>query len=292
MKKVIAKILREQWDEEETPIPEKMLQRYFKFIDRVGIKIALPLLGLEDDEKKAEVLVKYYRESNNPKEEYIPINFSPSETSKLFEDRDYNLEELVEGYLTGNYDYDFHYDCYDYDHNWMWDDISNENQKYILGKAKEAGVDMDDEDYVVGFIEEEYGWDIGCAWGDAQNDADIGILHKDIFETVEDFYSKFDGEWDFDAGVYKGKISTVDLTQSTVFGDVIVDHLEYNNNIDWVGIMEGVIEYEMDNIGYDSVLFDEKPYIDTDKHFRYGGAGDMDKDYMNDILKDRFTEWD
>ncbi len=132
MKKVIAKILREQWDEEETPIPEKMLQRYFKFIDRVGIKIALPLLGLEDDEKKAEVLVKYYRESNNPKEEYIPINFSPSETSKLFEDRDYNLEELVEGYLTGNYDYDFHYDCYDYDHNWMWDDISNENQKYIF----------------------------------------------------------------------------------------------------------------------------------------------------------------
>ncbi len=75
MKKVIAKILREQWDEEETPIPEKMLQRYFKFIDRVGIKIALPLLGLEDDEKKAEVLVKYYRESNNPKEEYIPRYF-------------------------------------------------------------------------------------------------------------------------------------------------------------------------------------------------------------------------
>ncbi len=73
---------------------------------------------------------------------------------------------------------------------------------------------------------------------------------------------------------------------------VTVDHLEYNNNIDWVGIMEGVIEYEMDNIGYDSVLFDEKPYIDTDRHFRYGGAGDMDKDYMNDILKDRFTEWD
>ena len=49
------------------------------------------------------------------------------------------------------------------------------------------------------------------------------------------------------------------------------------------------MEYEWENIGYSSVFFDEKPYINTDKHFRYGGAGDMDKDYMNEILSDRLT---
>tara|TARA_R110002126_G_scaffold174187_1_gene322762 strand:- start:4343 stop:5230 length:888 start_codon:yes stop_codon:yes gene_type:complete len=287
MKKLIKNILREQWEEPE-PISEKMLKKYFTFIDRVGVNVALPLLGIESTEQKAEVLTKYYSEHPNPKEEIISVGFDANETSKMFSDSDYGMSELVEKYLSGNYEYDDYYECYDFDPNWMMDDLSEEILLFMRKRAIKS-VDGDDEDEIMDYIGEMFGSEIGCAFSEAQYDADVNELHKDIDREVESLYGNFKGEWNFNEGVFKTEISISDMAKSEIFGEELLNELEWNGTLDWSSVLSSVMEYEWENIGYSSVFFDEKPYINTDKHFRYGGAGDMDKNYMNEILSDRLT---
>ena len=52
---------------------------------------------------------------------------------------------------------------------------------------------------------------------------------------------------------------------------------------------KAALEIELNDWGYqEDYIFvgDEKPYINTDKHFRYGGAGPMDDEYFNDMFKE------
>jgi hypothetical protein len=55
-----------------------------------------------------------------------------------------------------------------------------------------------------------------------------------------------------------------------------------------------VLYEELNDWGYqEDYIFvgDEKPSINTDKHFRYGGAGTMNDEYFNDMFRDRLS-WD
>jgi hypothetical protein len=293
MKHLIKKILLEQsWMEDENqPIPEKALLRMHKFLDKIGLEKGIPLLLLNNSIQEVEVVMSYYQDYGGQWSEDVPVTFTASEVASLFDDRDYGLEHMVEDYLNNTYEYDGHYDCYDYDHNWMWDDIDEENKKEMLEKAKEAGIDMDDEDYVIGFIEDEYGAEIGCAWADAQHDADINELHKDIMDNVEDLFSEFDGKWDFEKGEFNGTIPFINLVSSEYFRDALDDNLTNSETLDTIWVKDGVIEGEWDDVRYgnSTTLFPNEVYINTDKHFRYGGAGDMDKSYMNEILSDRLS---
>jgi hypothetical protein len=295
MREIIKKILLEQswFDEDKVPIKGKASERVFKFLDKIGLEEGIPLLHLDDYEKEVEVVMSYYQDYGGQWSVDIPVTFTASQVASLFDDRAYGLENIVEKYLENNYDYDGHYDCYDYDHNWMWGDIDEENKKEMLGKAKKAGIDMGDEDYVIGFIEEEFGSDIGCAWADAQHDADVNELHSDIDSNIEDLFTEFDGKWDFEKGEFNGTIPFVNLVSSEYFRDAVDSNLLNADELDPYWILESVIENEWDDVRYGSTttLFPHKVYINTDKHFRYGGAGDMDKSHMNEILSDRLY-WD
>jgi glycosyltransferase involved in cell wall biosynthesis len=55
--------------------------------------------------------------------------------------------------------------------------------------------------------------------------------------------------------------------------------------------MAGIKEKEQDGYGgqYNYFFPDDLIRINTDKHFRYGGAGDIDWEYFNEILSDRLN---
>lgn len=293
MKKIIKKILLEQswFDDSNAPIKGNISERVFKFLDRAGLEKGITLLNLDDSEKETQVVMSYYKDYDGKWSEDLPVNFDASEIARLFKDRDYNLESIVEGYLKGDYDYSsWYHECFDYNHNWMWDNINEENQNYILEKAKEAGIDMEDDDAVEEFIEYTYGSDIGCAFADAQHDADINALHEDIMLEVESFLSEFNGKWNFDKGEFNGTIPFTRLVNSEYFEDAVRDNLDYGQ-FDTIQIKNYIIEKEMDDIGYGNTteLFSDTPSINTDRHFRYGGAGDMSESYMNEILSDRLS---
>ena len=59
-------------------------------------------------------------------------------------------------------------------------------------------------------------------------------------------------------------------------------------------MVQNILYQELNDWGYnDEYAFvgDEKPNINTDKHFRYGGAGTLNELHFNDMLVDRLS-WD
>ncbi len=289
MKKIIKKILSEQrWFENYSDLPESALEKIYKFFDKIGLEEGIPLLHLDDYEKEVDAVLSYYWVYGGDWSVDVPVTFYSSTVAQLFND---DIEKLVENFLDGNYEYDSHYECYSYDHYWMWDNINEENQKYILEKAKEAGIDIDDESELKEFISDEYGSDIGCAFADAQQSADIDALHTDIIDQVNDLFTEFNGKWDFETGQFNGTIPFIELTKSEFFRDALEDNLLNRPTIEPAWITESIVESEWDEIAYgnETTLFPNVPYINTDRHFRYGGAGDMDEGYMNEILSDRLS---
>jgi hypothetical protein len=292
MKDLIKKILLEQsWnDSDHEPIPDKILDKFYKFIDKVGPADALPLLHIDDAKRQHDIIMSYYNDYGGNWSSELPITFNAENISTLFPS---DVEEIAEKYLKNEYEYDGHYECYDYDHYWMWDSIDEENQKLILDKVKEDVVDIDDEDEVIDMIRTEFGSDIGCAFADAQHDADINYLHSEISEQVDEFLQNFKGTWDYESGEFHGTIEFSDLIRSEYFSELLESELEDSMVLDLDYLMVQVIEKEFDEIQTGWVgttdIFPHEIYLDVDKHFRYGGAGDMDITYMNDILTDRLS---
>jgi len=315
---LIRKILREYDDEEEISIfdkemfPEKVYQKIFRIFDKHiesnpnFIFDFLEGLNLFDEDIRSEdlesnIIYKYLTEHKDRPNSHIKITFIPSEMSTFFcdDDGDYDIQSIARSYFRFEYDYDVHYDCYDFEE-YYFDKIDKVNvdtmrEKYI----HESFGDEPNEEEFKEFVAEEFGDDIGCAMAEAQNSADIDYLHSDIRNGAEDYLSEFNGiisnnvDKDGNRGwklEFNGKREIGDVVNSEMFKETLHDHVHSGYSL-LSDIFSDVFYVERNEENYyDNVLLpEEKIYINTDKHFRYGGAGDVDPQYFNEILSGKLS---
>lgn len=306
MKKIIKKILREQEvDKEVDPFNDDLFTP--KYMEKLMVKMdddpdffmgeILPSMKFTNNQ---EINIIYnYLTNYKRKDYYVPVHFDAEELSNFFsEDRDYDIQHYAKKYFEQDYDNDYNYDCYDFD-SYYFDMIDSVNvwtmrEEYLEGLDGEGT-----KEGFMEFVESEFGDVIGCAMADAQNSADIDYLHSDIRNGVEDYLSEFNGiisndvDRDGNRGwklEFNGKREIGDVVNSEMFKETLYDHVDsgYSLLSDIFGDIFS-IEREGDNY-YDNVLLpEENIYIDTDKHFRYGGAGDIDPQYFNEILSDKLS---
>lgn len=305
MKKIIRKILREQEvDEEVDPFNDDLFTP--KYMERLMVKMddnpdffMLSLLPAMDFTNDQEINIIYnYLTNYKRKDYYVPVHFDAEELSNFFPNKDYDMQHYAKKYFEQDYDYDYNYDCYDFD-SYYFDMIDRVNVGTMREKYLE---DLDGEGTKEGFmefVESEFGDVIGCAMADAQNSADIDYLHSDIRNGVEDYLSEFNGKIDNDVDKdgnrgwkleFNGKREIGDVVNSEMFKETLYDHVDSGYSL-LSDIFNDIfsIEREGDNY-YDNVLLpNEEVYINTDKHFRYGGAGDIDPQYFNEILSDKLS---
>jgi len=315
---LIRKILREYDDEEEVSIfdkemfPEKVYQKIFRIFDKHiesnpnFIFDFLEGLNLFDEDIRSEdlesnIIYKYLTEHKDRPKSHIKITFIPSEMSTFFcdDDGDYDIQSIARSYFRFEYDYGVHYDCYDFDV-YYFDKIDKQNldllREYYLrdleGEPSEEGFEE--------FVEEEFGSDIGCAAGDAQHSADIEVLHSDFEEGITDYLSNFNGELQNqtdkegnkgDSVEYVGYIELGDLVSSPGFKEIL--HAELTHGYpNFTTIFDSIINDEHEGgAQYNYFLPEDCISIDTYKHFRYGGAGDVDWGFFNEILLDRINNY-
>lgn len=311
MKKIIKKILREQdyptvEYEEVDPyegllLPPNFMNRMMSKMDDdpdFFMREMLPSMKLSVDEEIN--LIYNYLTNYNRKDYYVPVHFDAEELSNFFsEDRDYDMQHYAKKYFEQDYDYGYDYECYDFD-TYYFDMVDKVNvdtmrEKYI----HESFGDEPNEEEFKEFVAEEFGDDIACAMAEAQNSADIDYLHSDIRNGAEDYLSEFNGiisnnvDKDGNRGwklEFNGKREIGDVVNSEMFKETLHDHVHSGYSL-LSDIFNDIftIEREGDNY-YDNVLLpEEKIHINTDKHFRYGGAGDVDPQYFNEILSDKLS---
>lgn len=306
MKKIIRKILREQeGDKEVDPFNDDLFTP--KYMEKLMVKMdddpdffmgeILPSMKFTNNQ---EINIIYnYLTNYKRKDYYVPVHFDAEELSNFFsEDRDYDIQHYAKKYFEQDYEYDYNYDCYDFD-SYYFDMIDSVNvgtmrEKYFEGLDGEGT-----KEGFMEFVESEFGDVIGCAMADAQNSADIDYLHSDIRNGAEDYLSEFNGiisndvDKDGNRGwklEFNGKREIGDVVNSEMFKETLYDHVDSGYSL-LSDIFDDIfsIEREGDNY-YDNVLLpNEEVYINTDKHFRYGGAGDVDPQYFNEILSDKLS---
>jgi hypothetical protein len=305
MKKIIRKILREQEGDKEvdpfndTLFAPKFMERVMRMMDDdpdFFMKEVLPGMNLSNEQ---EINIIYnYLTNYKRKDYYVPVHFDAEELSNFFsEDRDYDMQHYAKKYFEQDYDYDYNYDCYDFD-SYYFDMIDRVNvgtmrEKYLEGLDGEGT-----KEGFMEFVESEFGDDIGCAMADAQNSADIDYLHSDIRNGVEDYLSEFNGiiandvDKDGNRGwklEFNGSREIGDVVNSEMFKDTLYDHVDSGYSL-LSYIFNDIFSIERGGVFnyYDNVLLpNEEVYINTDKHFRYGGAGDIDPQYFNEVLHDK-----
>ena len=306
MENLIRKILREQEEDKEvdpfndTLFAPKFMERVMRMMDDdpdFFMKEMLPGMNLSNEQ---EINIIYnYLTNYKRKDYYVPVHFDAEELSNFFsEDRDYDIQHYAKKYFEQDYEYDYNYDCYDFD-TYYFDMIDSVNvgtmrEKYLEGLDGEGT-----KEGFMEFVESEFGDVIGCAMADAQNSADIDYLHSDIRNGAEDYLSEFNGiisndvDRDGNRGwklEFNGEREIGDVVNSEMFKETLYDHVDSGYSL-LSDIFDDIfsIEREGDNY-YDNVLLpEEKIYINTDKHFRYGGAGDVDPQYFNEILSDKLS---
>ena len=306
MKKIIKKILREQEvDKEVDPFNDDLFTP--KYMEKLMVKMdddpdffmgeILPSIKFTNNQ---EINIIYnYLTNYKRKDYYVPVHFDAEELSNFFsEDRGYDIQHYAKKYFEQDYDYDYNYDCYDFD-SYYFDMIDSVNvwtmrEEYLEGLDGEGT-----KEGFMEFVESEFGDVIGCAMADAQNSADIDYLHSDIRNGAEDYLSEFNGiisndvDRDGNRGwklEFNGKREIGDVVNSEMFKETLYSHVDSGYSL-LSDIFNDIfdIEREGDNY-YDNVLLpEENIYINTDKHFRYGGAGDVDPQYFNEILSDKLS---
>jgi hypothetical protein len=316
----IKRILREYGEDNEDDrsifekqmFPEKVYQKVFRIFDKYmesnhnKLFDILKNLSLSDENFNSEdlesnIIYKYLTEHKDRPNSYIKISFFPSEMSSFFcDDRDYGIQRMVSQYFSFDYDYGADYGCYDFEE-YYFDKIDKEN----LGIMKEHYLknlegEPSEEDFKE-FVGEEFGDYIGCAVGDAQHSADINALHSDFEEGITDYLSNFNGklqppvdkEGNKGLGlVYVGYVELGDLANSSSFKETLHASLEHGYPT-FLEILDHVLEDEREGWGqeYNSFLPEDCISINTYKHFKYGGAGDIDWKYFNEILLDRIDHY-
>jgi hypothetical protein len=308
MKKLIKKILREQEEDEEvdyfegTLFAPKFMERVMRMMDDDPDFFMKEILPGMDFTVEQEINIIYnYLTQYDRKKYYIPINLNPDELSNFFiDDRDYDIQDMVKKYFEQDYDYDYYHDCYDYETHYF-DSINQVNIDTMREKfIQESSDNEPNEEEFKEFVAEEFGDDIGCAMADAQQSADTDALHTDFQSSVEDYLSEFNGKIENDIDkdgnrghrlVFNGKREVGDVVHSESFKETLYDHVEsgYSTLLDLFNDVF-YVEKDEDNNYYDNVLLpNEKIHINSDKHFRYGGAGDLDVQYFNEILSDKLS---
>lgn len=279
---------------------ENVYNKLFKIFDsdpEKFMKSTIKDLSLDSTEKEFNIIYKYLTEYEDRTPYYIPVVYTASEISEFFKDGDYGIQAIVNDFLKGDYDYGVDYECFDVD-DWLISKIDSKN----MNKMKELYLkDLDgeqsEEDFEE-FIQSEYGSDIGCAAGDAQNSADIEYLHSEILDEIDDYLSRFNGKLTnktdntgkvYDELQYEGEIEFGELVNHSYFVEALEDELSsyYPNPTD---VFWKMVEYERDyGVSSDPLLPEEKIRINEDRHFRYGGNGDIDWKYFNEILSDKLS---
>jgi len=291
--------------------PDKFYQKkIFNMIDKDPehfMKEVLGNLGFEIGEE-FDILYNYFVNYDDRKSYYIEFSIYPDDISKFFDDRDYGLEELVKNYLEGDWDsMDWYNESFPYDDH-MLSYINDASWKFIMKILKTNNV-VDAEELVSGNIENKKLEDhyelmedtiddvqqiIAHSITEAQADADISYLHDDILDSINDFF--LHGEFDRLEGKFIGSIELGDVFGRNSDG---IERLESDLEEAYpslVKVVHDLLGDELSEWGWKregEYIFtsNEKPYINTDKHFRYGGAGTMNEIYFNDMLVDRLS-WD
>ncbi len=286
MKKLIRKILNE-----ETPNFNKFELGVFKIIDKVGIEKFIDeyLRDMElDVEEEINLVWKYLKDYDGGCDEYINFVLEADEISNMFYDGDYDIQNMVKRFLEDDYDYMYNgYECY-YDE-YQLDDINEENMKIII-KIYESQKEEDEtlrEFIKNGDLESA----IGCAYSDAQQNADINALHEDFLDGVHEVTDKIEGKWDWDTHTLKGRISVCEIMNHEDALEILSESLEHG--YDWNEVVSTIVEREWEEVwngDEGDVLFGEPVTIDEYRHFRYGGAGTIDKQEFNEYLYSRLHD--
>ena len=285
MKKLIRKILKE-----ETPNFNKFELGAYKIIDRDGIEKFIDKhlrhLGLTSVEER-RLVENYFTKYGGGCDDYIDFVFESEEISNMFYDGDYGIQNMVKRFLDDDHDYMYgDYECY-YDE-YQLDDINEENMKSII-KIYEA--QKEEDETLRDFIKDQDVSDIiGCAYSSAQHTADIDVLHEDFLDGVHEVTDKIEGKWDWGTHTLKGRISVCDILKHEDGYIILAESLEHG--YDWNEVVSTIVEREFDDVfnGDGDVLFGEKVNIDEYKHFRYGGAGTIDKQEFNEHLYSRLHD--
>ena len=308
MKGTIRKILLEFGDDSTDEdinkfgelFPENVYNRLFKIFDsdpEKFMRYTLKDLDLKSTEKEFNIIYKYLTEYKDRTPYYIPVIYTANDIMGFFNDGEYGIQTIVKNFLEGDYDYGYDYECFDVD-DWLIQNIDQNNMKILREKYLENLDGEENEEDFNEFIESEYGSDIGCAAGDAQHSADINSLHSDILDEINDYLSRFNGKLTnkvdnqgkvFDELQYEGEIELGELVDNSYFGEVLIDELEssYPSPVD---ILWKIVEQEDYYGGADNpILPDEKIRINGDRHFRYGGNGDIDWNQFNETLLDKLS---
>ncbi len=208
---------------------------------------------------------------------------------------------MVEDYLRSDWDYGYHYECYDFD-DYYFDRIDHQNLDVLKEIYLENLEGESSEEGFKEFVEEEFGSDIGCAASDAQYSADIDALHSEFNDKIEEHFSNLNGqlqppvdkEGNKGFGLeYVGSVEIGELVNGERFKEVLLYHLEHGYPESFSEILNYLLNDEMHGYleQYNYFLPDECISINTDRHFRYGGAGDIDWSYFNEILSDRISHY-
>ena len=312
MKNLIRKILREQEEDmdlvdyeefdpfDDTLFPSRFMEKMMVKMDEdpdFFMKEILPSMRFSNDQ---EINVIYnYLTRYNRKDYYVPVHFDAEELSNLFyDDRDYDIQHMAKKHFQQDYDYHYDYDCYDFDA-YYFDMIDKVNVDYMREKYIETLPDEPSNEGFMEFLKEEFGNEIGCAMADAQQSADVDALHKDFIDSVLDYLSDFDGKLenpvlDEETGArgysleFFGRREISDVINSEMFKETLYDHV-HSGYSTLAEIFSDVFYVERNEENYyDNVLLpEEKIQINTDRHFRYGGHGNIDPTYFNETLHDK-----
>ena len=287
MKNLIRKILNE-----ESSNFNKFELGVFKIIDKIGIEKfideSLRHMGLENYEEETDLVWKYLKDYDGGCDEYINFVLEADEISNMFYDGDYDIQNMVKRFLEDDYDYMYdHYECY-YDEHQL-DDINEENMKIII-KIYESQKEEDEtlrEFIKNGDLESA----IGCAYSDAQQNADINALHEDFLDGVHEVTDKIEGKWDWDTHTLKGRISVCEIMNHEDALEILSESLQHG--YDWNEVVSTIVEREWEEVwngDEGDVLFGEPVTINEYRHFRYGGAGTLDTKEFNEYLYNRLHD--
>jgi hypothetical protein len=308
----------ERYDEEEkefNPLNDDLAtkvqyEKVFKAFDSNPDKIfdLLKVFDFQNNEqgekyeKEYNFIYKYLTEYNNRTPKYIRIVFDADDLSGMFaDDRDYDIQDMVKNYLKGDWEYEPTWECMDFD-SWLFDKIDESNIKTLKEHYLNNLEGEESEEDFMEFVESEFGGDIGCAASDAQYNADIDYLHSDFVESIEEYLSGFGGklqnkvnsDGNLNMGLeYVADLEIGELTQSPFFQESLLGILEDDYPDSFYDIYNDIIESEKEGYSseYNYFLPEDKISINTDKHFRYGGAGNIDWNYFNEILSDKLSNY-
>ena len=292
----------EKWDR---MFPDKFYLKIFKMIDKdleFFMTDTLLNLGFEGEEEY-DILYNYFVNYSDRKDYYIDFTIDPEDIAYFFIDDDYDMVKIVKNLLEDNYDFgEWYTDSFDFD-NYMLDNIDDRSW---LDIAKIIEVDniTDAKELVSGNVKNEKLKShhelmemriddvqsiIAQSITEAQGNADISYLHDDILNEVNGWFKH--GSFNFEKGEFVGRIEVGDVMS----GEKGLSQLEADLTQGYptfTELVHDVLSEELNDWGYtDDYIFvgSEKPYINTDKHFRYGGAGTINNEDFNDMLVERLS---